>query len=800
MEISAIVPAIHMSAPPASPFDPFSRRLAVYGYLAPLVVGRRVIEVGCGTGAGAARLQALGAADVLGVDTDPRAIARAGRGVAASSELGGLEFRALEPRALRGAGEFDLVVVPEAAALLGPSPMITAATLQALCGPGGQVALLVQSADAPGPAAGPGAAGYYEVVELLQQAFPRVRMFGLTPFAAFGLAEFAEAPSGLRIDGALVEEAGEHPTHYLAVAGPDEDFDLGYALMQIPAAADGGAAVPAIEARSTSSADVSDLRRRLAESEGKCEGLLRVSRAQTEEIEELRARLRRGAEAREELDQEMGRLRRSLTEVDASVLDLTRRTTQEMAALAQRITSGLRPEAPGPAAAAGRNDGVPVARLREELRRREEELAATESALSERDERVAVLEAEKQDLDWRLAAAAAAAAAVPAPTPAPARSSAGREPLSREPAGRADRDDGAAQRQREIALEQYRQAAAAHLDEVGRLREALAEQSTLVAELEDGLSLSGRRLTAALEEAERLRRHTVEIEEGDRARRSRLAEVEGTLLRLQRQTALAAAARAEGAAAERTAVEHSNGHAAPGSNGAIGAGEWERRLAAAHDDAERRVEAVQRQGQLSLADAERELGGLRDKVAALQDQLRDADGQRSDAERRWTDAVERTVGLERALAKAADDRAQARAETPGADVAGGDQPADDRAPLGIADGPRLEAAMREVSRLRETLERSEEHLWETKGQLLLDRERMAVLEHQLAEGPTEPTMTEAAHQSIMNAIYKELAALEYGVRAEIARIERIEKSIDPGRGDDSEAPAAGGGPPFAPVE
>src|SRR4051812_44124277 len=132
-----------MSAPPASPFDPLNRRLAVYGYLAPLVVGRRVIEVGCGTGAGSVRLQALGAAEVLGVDGDARAIARAGRGIPASTDLGGLEFRALEARALRNVGKFDLVVVPDAAPLLGPSPAIPATTLPALCGPGGQVAMLV---------------------------------------------------------------------------------------------------------------------------------------------------------------------------------------------------------------------------------------------------------------------------------------------------------------------------------------------------------------------------------------------------------------------------------------------------------------------------------------------------------------------------------------------------------------------------------------------------------------------------------------------------------------------------------
>ena len=42
----------------------------------------------------------------------------------------------------------------------------------------------------------------------------------------------------------------------------------------------------------------------------------------------------------------------------------------------------------------------------------------------------------------------------------------------------------------------YRLAAAAHLEEVNRLREALAEQSTLVSELEDALAGSSRRLQA----------------------------------------------------------------------------------------------------------------------------------------------------------------------------------------------------------------------------------------------------------------------------------------------------------------
>ena len=767
-----------MPAPVSIPFDSSSRRLAVYGYLAPLLAGRRVLEIGAGAGAGAVRLHGLGAAEVVGVDADARAITRA-RAAAAGTPGDAVTFRVLERRTFEEVGEFDLVVLPDGAELLGPGASLTPATLQRLCGPGGQVALLVQSADHAGDVA-PAGAGYYEVVAALQGAFPSVRMFGVTPFAAFGLTEFAETPAGLRIDGGLVEEAGEQPTHYLAVAGPEDDFDLGYALMQVAAVTDQAsqaelAVAGGVGASAASAASDPELRRRLAEAEGKCEGLLRVSRAQTEEIEELRARLRRGAESREELDQEMGRLRRALAEADASVLDLTRRTTQEMASLAQRITAGLRPEA---APAEARGDGVPVARLREELRRREEELAAAESALSERDERVAALEAEKQDLDWRLAAALAAPA---------------RAVTSREAVGRGPSDDGAAQRQRELALEQYRQAAAAHLDEVGRLREALAEQSTLVAELEESLSASGRRLAAALDETERLRRHTAEIEEGDRARRSRLAEVEGTLLRLQRQTAMAA--RADNGHAD-------NGHAGAASNPALLA-EWERRLAAAHDDGERRVELVQRQAQGAIAESEAKVAALTEKLAALASQLREADGQRDEAERRWADAVERTVGLERALVQNAADRGAGDAlpaSEPAPEFAD-EALAFDRAPLGIADGPRLEAAMREVSRLREILERSEEQLWETKGQLLLDRERMAVLEHQLAEGPSEPIMTEAAHQSIMNAVYKELAALEYGVRAEIARLERIEKTVDGWRApdvdeggeDDGEASSAEGG-------
>ena len=289
-------------------------------------------------------------------------------------------------------------------------------------------------------------------------------MFGVTPFAAYGVAEFSEATSGLRIDGGLVDEASRaaHPLPGAGRPGRRRRAGLcpGADPCRGPADARPAGSAPAAPAPPRTAADVADLRRRLAEAEGKAEGVLRVSRAQAEEIEELRARLRRASESRAELDQEVERLRKG-------------------AGRGRRVGAGSDPADPGGDGGAGAADHRraaararrrcgrrrPHARLREEIRRREEELAARESALSERDERIAGLEADKQD-----SAVAGSDAAeqrrgrrrLVARRPRPQRR-ARRRPL----------------RPATLALE-YRQAAAAHLQEVNRLREALAEQSTLV--------------------------------------------------------------------------------------------------------------------------------------------------------------------------------------------------------------------------------------------------------------------------------------------------------------------------------
>ncbi len=211
---------------------------------------------------------------------------------------------------------------------------------------------------------------------------------------------------------------------------------------------------------------ISELRRRLDDAIVQSESAMRIARAQGEEIEDLRARLRRTNEDRAELEGELGKLRRALADADASVMALTRRTAEEMTAVAERLSVSLRaPEEihagkaymaevaslrdhaeelrvrlaetesrAGAAerrleetATAARDREHETADLRARLRRAEdavererlavqtlqeqariagaeiEQLAARANALHDRDERIARLEGEKQDLAWRTA-------------------------------------------------------------------------------------------------------------------------------------------------------------------------------------------------------------------------------------------------------------------------------------------------------------------------------------------------------------------------------------------------------------
>jgi chromosome segregation ATPase len=424
--------------------------------------------------------------------------------------------------------------------------------------------------------------------------------------------------------------------------------------------------------------------------------VLRVSRAQAEEIEELRARLRRAADSRAELDEEVNRLRRALADNNESVMSLTRRTTEEMTALAQRLTAGLR-------GGAGREETPQTAALVEKLREREAALAASESALSDRDERIAALEAERQDLAWRLDAAEEELRRAGGPSPGP-------PPASED-------DLRAALLTREQALEEYRRAAAAHVDEVARLRDALGEQSAAVSELEETVAQAEKRLQAAEDEGVRLRRLAAETEEADRQRRSRLAELEGTLLRLQRQAA--------------------NGSAPPGPP-----------PPPPRDD---RTPAL-------LA----KVTELEHEVDRLRGELVDTERARDQAEQHWDEAATRIVGLERAAAEKdelAHTEESLRARISELEAR--------------ADGGRLHTALAEVDRLRAALERSEEQLWEARGRLLANRERLEAFERMTVS--SEGRGGEAPR--VPAEVLDELGALESGLRAEAARLAAVERTL-----------------------
>jgi SAM-dependent methyltransferase len=637
-----------------------TRRLAVYSYLRPLIEGRRVLEIGCGAGAGAAHLLALGARAVVATDEDAAALGEA----RTRHGRQGITFLAPpSPVALREAAPYDLVLVPSAIGMLRGGAGLSLGAVRGLLGGRGRLVCLVPSADRPGG----GGLGYYDVLDALAPHFARVRMFGQTPFAAYGVAEFDDAVGGLRVDSALVDEAAEQPVNYLAVAGPDEPVSLGYALIQVP---QGGLGSPA--ATSSAGGSAVDLSRRLAEAQGQIEGGLRVSRAQAEEIEELRARLRRAAEDRARLDEEVARVRRSLAEADESVVNLTRRTTEEMASLAQRLTAGLRPPEPTRSAA----EGPAASAAFERLQTQQAALAASESALSERDERIAALEAERQDLIWRLEAAEEQLRGA---------DGRGAAPLS------SDEELRARLQAREQTLEDFRRAAGTHMDEALRLRDALTEQSAAVVELEEALFAAQKRLESAEQDSARLRRLGTETEDADRQRRSRLAELEGTLLRLQRQAALQVESAASG----------------PPS-----------------DEARRRVAELERQLVATrelLGQAERE----RDELAHVEEALR----------ARITDLAAR------------------------------------------AEGTRLESALAEVERLRGALERSEEQLWEARGRLMADRERLETLERMLEAQAASGTPAASETQMLIASVLAELTTLEGGLRDEAAQLAAVERVL-----------------------
>lgn len=95
---------------PENPTDLFMAHVSVYWFASRFVRGRRVLDLGCGTGYGAADLLHAGASEVVGVDLDAKAVRYARR----QYQSPGLAFHAGDARRLSevrpGLGRFDVIV------------------------------------------------------------------------------------------------------------------------------------------------------------------------------------------------------------------------------------------------------------------------------------------------------------------------------------------------------------------------------------------------------------------------------------------------------------------------------------------------------------------------------------------------------------------------------------------------------------------------------------------------------------------------------------------------------------------
>ena len=292
----------------------------------------------------------------------------------------------------------------------------------------------------------------------------------------------------------------------------------------------------------------------------------------------------------------MAKLRRALAEADESVVTLTRRTAEEMAAVAERLAAGLRGPTEGQVRAACRACGGPreADRLRVRLAEAEARAAAAEHRLEEmgggaRERQTALEDALERlrlaETSWGARVArgsfrgrgAKAGGRRRARGRGPRqgarrprrayRAPRGREAGSvwrlaeledklRDAIARAVRTEGAGRRvdrrappgpgaaaagadagdatARERALDEFHQAAAAHVAELTELKASVAEQSALVAELEDAVEAAEARRSARRRSRD-ARKTAKDLEEADRSRRSRLAELEGKLLRLEHE-------------------------------------------------------------------------------------------------------------------------------------------------------------------------------------------------------------------------------------------------------------------------
>jgi SAM-dependent methyltransferase len=196
--------------------DLFVAHLAMYDFAGKLAAGRRVLDLGCGTGYGSAHLLAAGAATVVGLDPDERSLTYARRrfgGPRLRFVRGSAEELADLSATLPAAEErFDLIVAanllphlaaPEAALAAAPRVLDAAGTLLASVPPIADDRTMDQHR-----AAGVHRSNLYlwDWESLLRRHFGELRLYRLLPPAGAQLDLGDPRPSRLALAGFRVED------------------------------------------------------------------------------------------------------------------------------------------------------------------------------------------------------------------------------------------------------------------------------------------------------------------------------------------------------------------------------------------------------------------------------------------------------------------------------------------------------------------------------------------------------------------------------------------------------------------
>jgi|GEM_PF-4933673 len=155
-----------------------------------------------------------------------------------SDQLAGpIEFRTVDPTALPfREGMFDIAIIPDIAVIRDYAAVI--AEFRRAVGRRGH--LVVASPNPTcvqrlGPVSDGRSVDYYELYDLLVEAFPSVQMVGQAPFVGYAISDLGrEGDEGITFDTGLLEEGAEEIEWFLALCGPEPLPVDAYSVVQIP--------------------------------------------------------------------------------------------------------------------------------------------------------------------------------------------------------------------------------------------------------------------------------------------------------------------------------------------------------------------------------------------------------------------------------------------------------------------------------------------------------------------------------------------------------------------------------------